>query len=427
MRSRRRLLLFVLTLFVLSLIPCQPVRALQSKDSQKPKREEFGSSLKNLEWDAQKRMAVEKAIHNEVESEKASAEEVIKLETTLAVFPVLVTDRNGRAVSGLEKENFLVTEDGIAQDVAFFALGDDVARPRSIVLVLEWSNTAHCVEENLKAAEYLISQLGPEDKVAVVTGNLKLVCDFTKDKAEVTARLRALQQKAKRGIRRLPAEQFEFTTLFAVLKELIDEEDEQSIILFQTDSGESIFLRDQINADRPVSPRIKRKIGLADFDAVIERKRATIYPILTWFYCFNKEMSEDEHTRMILQTARLHGYSIRPKDDLKEMIEQDRASSRVMNRLAELSGGSVFCLEVPPVKRNFWGRRKEMPSMDHATSIYSQILSTINQRYVIGYYPTNQTRDGKRRRVQILVRDHPEYTVHSRSHYYDPAQRPIQK
>ena len=50
--------------------------------------------------------------------------------------------------------------------------------------------------------------------------------------------------------------------------------------------------------------------------------------------------------------------------------------------------------------------------------IYSRILSDVDRRYVIGYYPTNKTRDGKRRKVLIGVRNHPEYTVEGRKTYY---------
>ena len=42
-------------------------------------------------------------------------------------------------------------------------------------------------------------------------------------------------------------------------------------------------------------------------------------------------------------------------------------------------------------------------------------------RYVVGFYPANKERDGKRRRVQVEVRGHPEYTVWGRKSYYAPG------
>jgi hypothetical protein len=37
---------------------------------------------------------------------------------------------------------------------------------------------------------------------------------------------------------------------------------------------------------------------------------------------------------------------------------------------------------------------------------------------VIGYYPTNRARDGRRRKISIEVRDHPEYTVWGQKAYF---------
>jgi hypothetical protein len=65
-----------------------------------------------------------------------------------------------------------------------------------------------------------------------------------------------------------------------------------------------------------------------------------------------------------------------------------------------------------------WMAYLEKPGQ--AADIYATILKDINQRYVIGYYPTNAARDGKPRNVRISVRDHPEYYVHGRNTYYAP-------
>ena len=48
----------------------------------------------------------------------------------------------------------------------------------------------------------------------------------------------------------------------------------------------------------------------------------------------------------------------------------------------------------------------------------SGILSDINERYVVGYYPTNKNRDGKRRKINIAVKGHPEYTILGRRSYF---------
>jgi hypothetical protein len=70
--------------------------------------------------------------------------------------------------------------------------------------------------------------------------------------------------------------------------------------------------------------------------------------------------------------------------------------------LAGITGGWADFLEEP----------------EQATKVYSRILSDMNRRYVVGYYPSNKQHDGKRRIIKIEVRGHPDYTVHGRGSYY---------
>ena len=49
---------------------------------------------------------------------------------------------------------------------------------------------------------------------------------------------------------------------------------------------------------------------------------------------------------------------------------------------------------------------------------YQFIVEDLNQRYILGYYPINKDRDGKRRRIKVEVKGHPEYSITSRKSYY---------
>lgn len=65
-----------------------------------------------------------------------------------------------------------------------------------------------------------------------------------------------------------------------------------------------------------------------------------------------------------------------------------------------------------------WADFLEQP--EQANEVYTRILNNINMRYIIGYYPTNRVRDGKRRKVSLEVRGHPEYVVWGRKTYFSP-------
>src|SRR5688572_17543617 len=60
--------------------------------------------------------------------------DIIRVNTTLVTLPVSVTDRDGRFIPNLRKEDFRLWEDGVEQKVAFFA---SVDKPFSVVLMID--------------------------------------------------------------------------------------------------------------------------------------------------------------------------------------------------------------------------------------------------------------------------------------------------
>jgi len=89
---------------------------------------------------------------------------------------------------------------------------------------------------------------------------------------------------------------------------------------------------------------------------------------------------------------------------LQARLDQELKVQRALVDLAKLTGGWAEFLE----------------TKTQTTDVYNRILADINQRYVIGYYPTNKVRDGKRRRIAIEVKGHPDYVITSRKSYYAP-------
>ena len=68
-----------------------------------------------------------------------------------------------------------------------------------------------------------------------------------------------------------------------------------------------------------------------------------------------------------------------------------------------------------------WTEFLEQPQQ--ADEIYNRILTDIERRYIVGYYPTNRARDGKRRKVHIEVRNHPDYVVWGQKTYFARDER----
>src|SRR4029450_8381354 len=98
----------------------------------------FGSSLKRPRSVA--RQGNEKTARSDTASD---AEEIFKVNTSLVNLDVLVTDaKSSRFITGLTKDDFVITEDDQSQAIASVTIGDDSARlPRSIVLIFDRSES----------------------------------------------------------------------------------------------------------------------------------------------------------------------------------------------------------------------------------------------------------------------------------------------
>src|SRR5688572_3036926 len=117
--------------------------------------------------------------------EEVDAGDVIKVSTTLVTIPVSVMDRDGRYIPNLLKDDFRIWEDGVEQEVAFFA---SVDKPFSVVLMLDTSpSTKFRLEEIQDAAISFVNQLRRDDKVMVVSFNddIKVLSEFTTDRSKL--------------------------------------------------------------------------------------------------------------------------------------------------------------------------------------------------------------------------------------------------
>ena len=101
--------------------------------------------------------------------EEVGEGDVVRVETQLVSVPAVVTDRNGRPLSGLRAENFTLLEDGQPQRITNFATAET---PFEIALLLDTSGSTR---EELglirNAANAFINGLRRGDRVAVVAFN----------------------------------------------------------------------------------------------------------------------------------------------------------------------------------------------------------------------------------------------------------------
>jgi len=131
-----------------------------------------------------------------------SSLEVVKVDIDLVKIDALVLQKNtARSVGGLNKEDFLLYEDGIKQEITHFSQDQ---LPLSVVVAIDrgpacphpldvWSYEAH------RAAREAIDRLKPVDEIAVMafTDTTKLVQPFTRNRILIEKALNNIPEQAK--------------------------------------------------------------------------------------------------------------------------------------------------------------------------------------------------------------------------------------
>ena len=104
---------------------------------------------------------------------------------------ITLLDENGRLITGLPEENFTLYEDGVEQDIQFFAHGE---LPLKMVILLDVSmSMRQKLEMAQEAAVRFVDSLEPGDEVQVVEFGSRVVTlvELTPDFAEVANAIRS--------------------------------------------------------------------------------------------------------------------------------------------------------------------------------------------------------------------------------------------
>lgn len=374
----------------------------QSSPHERPRLKDFGSSLKRLRWDEKLGTAVErKSAPKKIDA--AAGDEVVRVETNLVVCSVQVLDPHNNWISNLTKDDFIVTEDDRPERITHFSLGNDLSAGRTIVLLIDYSGSeAPYMKDSAEAAKILVDKLGPRDLMAIVTDDVKLLVDFTRDKEKLKKALDSLYRRNRTGDF---GKSKQYSALMAVVREMFTFEDLRPIVIFQTDGDQMFALRPSFpnfrfipNVGKGLQPAVRENFSLRDLYHEIEKSRASVYTIIPGPRYLEPQSSSEPQSLPIappaINIADISRYS---KSDYKRWQQLAVAGAAI--------GGWAAYLQKP----------------EEASDIYGKILDDINSRYILGYYPSDKTHDGKRRRVQVEVRGHPEYTTTGRKSYFAPA------
>ncbi len=308
---------------------------------------------------------------------------------------VSVQDRyTNRGVAGLKKEDFLVYEDGVLQQIDQF---QPTEAPFDLLLLLDVSGSTGLYMRLIKGASIdFVRKIKTNDRVAIAafSSRVDLIQDFTGDRT-----------KAEGAIQRIWAGGG--TSFYDALMACIDEYlrgagERKAIVIFtdgidnQLDGGypagsqttfDELFRRVQ-EAESVIYPIFLDTIGQSAgaTSGGVERKSAYPYP----------------------SPAPRRNPTLHPSDDgpvarmPPEKLEPFELAMKQLLMIAEQTGGRMYS-----------PRR-----IEELSGIYSEIANDLSIQYLLGYNPANTARDGRWREIRVKIRNHPEAVVRTRKGYY---------
>jgi Ca-activated chloride channel homolog len=155
----------------------------------------------------------------------------------VALAPI-VTDRSGRYVLGLQKEDFSVFDDGRPQRIETF---DTVDSPLAAILVLDVSASMQPkIDEAARAARAFVGALKPDDRVGLFTFNSAIVgrLDLTRDRPKILAAIDAATPDGETAL---------YDAIAAALRHLSSIPQRKAVVVFTDgEDNRSRFSVDQV-------------------------------------------------------------------------------------------------------------------------------------------------------------------------------------
>ncbi|MFP5265622.1 MAG: VWA domain-containing protein [Blastocatellia bacterium] len=128
--------------------------------------------------------------------QSASDDQSLKLRADLVLVDVLpMQKKTGRVIGDLNKDDFLVYEDGVKQAVSHFSRDK---LPVSVILLVDRAGCVNAFNDRIRAATIqAISHLKPEDEVAIMTFSNKVALfqPFTLDRGAIADKIASVEQQ----------------------------------------------------------------------------------------------------------------------------------------------------------------------------------------------------------------------------------------
>ncbi|HWC76700.1 MAG TPA: VWA domain-containing protein [Blastocatellia bacterium] len=325
----------------------------------------------------------------------------LKLSTQVVSIDVTVKEKKtGRLIPNLAKQNFIVYEDGVKQEVTNLSSGEG---PITVVLLLEnnfrnryytsYYDPTFAEEIFRSAAVFVQGFVKPRDYVAVVTFSMKpkVIQDFTNESQRLYSAVVSAYRDTLNFSESNIYDALSFTLLGGKAIQLYDESTGPSEYTgLQEIEGHTAVILITLGIDT---------FSRINYDKALKIASGSGVPIFTVGVgnLFFKKYEQ----------------YLRPEDRLTWLQAFNQLRS-----FAERTGGAYFDMtfegQIPTIMRNI------------------EIL--LRNQYSVGYVPSNTRRDGKERKIKVEVDvdgdgtpDNKQLELSYRQRYLEPGTDPLKK
>jgi Ca-activated chloride channel homolog len=326
----------------------------------------------------------------------------VKVAVDSVFLNVSVQERNSnRSLAGLKKEDFLVYEDGVLQQVEQFLPSE---APFNLLLLLDVSGSTGLFLHLMRGASIdFVRQLKANDRVAIATfsARVDLIENFTTDRTGTEKTLERIWARGGTAF---------YDALMTCISEYMHDLEGRGAVVVFTDG-----IDNQLDGGYP-SP------SQTTFDQLysrVQESESTIYPI------FLDTEGKDAVGPTIVANGGARGTSrtessTGPYPDRKRNPTLDPSASNPESRKrqGELAPYELAMKQLQMIADQTGGHMYRPRKIQELFGIYSEIASDLRIQYQLGYNPSNHAHDGSWRELRVEIKGHPEAVVRTRKGYF---------
>ena len=407
--------------------------------------------------------------------------DTLKITTDLVTVPVIATSREGNYIPDLRQEEFGISENGVKQEVAFFAT---VSAPFHVVLMLDTSgSTREKIGLIRQAAIAFVDQLQTGDRVKVISfdDQVRDLNEFTNDRSLLRSAINKttpgkgtklydafeLALSSIKGIKGRKAivlfsDGVDYRSDSATFDGTLHWLDEESVIIYpiryDTRAATARLMREQIDEQQgpqlptigvirapsttaptfpggdssgvPTSSSGSRTgpFGLPSASEIMRRRRET-----------ERERERDRDIDRDRDRGRddrgypggypppgrdtLPGSTPGSTDDSRDSRDIRGSSRRgedaaMSDMLDQLYGTADSFLQ--DLANKTGGQVIRADTLESLPAAFARIAAELRTQYAVGYYPTDKNRDGTYRKIKVTTK-RKDISVRARPGYRAPS------